>query len=55
MTGFDVDILSAEGPDMGDIFVDSLFNHYSDKSREIGESLDTKLYNFFFGSKDSRK
>ena len=55
VTGFDVDVLSADGPDMGDIFVDSLFNDYSDKSREIGESLDTKLYNFFFGSKDSRK
>ena len=55
VTGFDVDVLSADGPDMGDILVDSLFNDNIDESRELGESLDTKLYNFFFGSKDSRK
>ena len=51
MTGFDVDVLSADGPDMGDILVDSLFT----PPPEFGESIPRKLYNYFFGSKDSRK
>ena len=55
VTGIDVDILSAEGPDMGDIIVDSIFNSHIDEDEEIGESLPRKLYNYFFGSKNSRK
>ena len=51
MTGFDVDVLSADGPDMGDILVDSLFT----PPPEFGESIPRKLYNYFFGSKDLRK
>ena len=51
VTGFDVDVLSADGPDMGDILVDSLFT----PPPEFGESIPRKLYNYFFGSKDSRK
>lgn len=55
VTGIDVDILSAEGPDMGDIIVDSIFNSHIDEDEEIGESLPRKLYNYFFGSKNSPK
>ena len=40
---------------MGDIIVDSIFNSHIDEDEEIGESLPRKLYNYFFGSKNSRK
>ena len=40
---------------MGDIIVDSLYNPHIDEDGEIGESLPRKLYNYFFGSKNSRK
>ena len=40
---------------MGDIIVDSIYNSHIDEDGEIGESLPRKLYNYFFGSKISRK
>ena len=39
---------------MGDIIVDSIYNTHIDEDGEIGESLPRKLYNYFFGSRNSR-
>ena len=39
MTGFDVDVLSADGPDMSDILVDSLFNDNIDEETLKEEGL----------------
>ena len=52
MTGIDFDVLTADGPDMGDIIVDSIYNNHIDEDGEIGESLPRKLYNYFFSSKN---
>ena len=38
---------------MGDIIVDSIYNTHIDEDGEIGESLPRKLYNYFFGSRNS--
>ena len=53
MTGIDFDVLTADGPDMGDILVDSIYNNHIDEDGEIGESLPRKLYNYFFSTKNN--
>ena len=49
VSGLDLEMFS-EGPDFGDIFVDSVMNQ--DNDDDGGESIYRKVYNEFFSSKD---